>query len=220
MAGSLDYVNFPLSNPTCLESDAWKKDNSTFFSEGYIGRFRLLSNVCVAYPHINLHNFANKYTKSKEFNSFKDLLPRMHFSKDVKGPLVRGTTLMGVHWPADQVGHQQECVFPMIQLKLDNIVDHLMYTGTSHLTPFIKGVLSSLNMSIRHETRALCFEKIAFCSSPGSGWHSIRESKLDPRKSGQHVIPTYAWAQFFKDKMYHYCNIRLSASKTLQEALY
>jgi len=124
-------------------------------------------------------------------------------------------SLVGQQWPS-HVGHQQECVFPMLQLLQSGNAQRMFYlvAGVKDkdlFTPFIIGLLNATGHALPHKRvssgASMCFENVAFCFSPSSRWISMRESKLVPQHSGQLVAPTRSQAHRFAKRVWEHCNV-------------
>lgn len=143
---------------------------------------------------------------------------------------VSGVSVVGQAWPSMHAGHQQECAFPMLQLLGKHFADRMMHlVANKHrpgrrsqrrsdflMTPFVTGLTRALGLElpiVDVSNSTYCFDEVAICTGPfakqpqGSGWHSMRHSRLVPQASGQLVVPTRDQANAYTRAARRYCNL-------------
>lgn len=203
-----DWYNFSVPVALgCNVEDRWTSSQTSFYSPVYPVQFRIRHNACVRTAH-NVSNGLEWAFGSRSFSS-----PMRFGSSNLTTIAHGGVTVLGEGWP-NHVGHQQECVFPMLQLVGARLVNRIVYLDTPHsrfsFTPFVSGLLKAVGTSIQTieiEPKTMhCFDTVAFCHSPKSPWHSIRQSRLVPQASGQLVVPTLRDATNMRERVHGYCN--------------
>ena len=226
----LDFLNFsvPAVRPACPKEDRWRSSPTAFFSPVYPSRMGIArhSCVCLARGHLvwslgdsgNFSNYMGPEGNVREMRPSKTD-PRMPKASRLancdnisKRHVHTGVTLLGQGWPY-HVGHEQECVFPMLGLVQAGLADRMMYVTHQNMrkhTPFSLGLLAVMGLSFPtlnvEAGEAHCFDTVGYCRAPYSGWHSIRQSRLVPQASGQLVVPTRSEAKAIARRVQEYCN--------------
>ena len=202
-----DTMNFSYREYDC-NAGPWTRRESVLFSTGYVGQFHIFKNACLQ-GRLFDQSLESLSQARTDIGLVRELRPRVQFTSNFSGSMSRvpGLSILGFDWP-DHVGHQQECAFPMILLQKQRLVDHVFLNRKS-ITPFAKGIFEAAGSSLGFFPPAACaLTRSPSVHPPLQGWHTIRQSQLDPKKSGQHVIPTADDARSLRHEVFARCGIQ------------
>ena len=134
----------------CVGELDWRRSPTAFYSPAYPARLGVAHNACVCSRNGQLV-WSEDVTAALGAGCRPRLVGECKVVRTTR--VMAGMSLVGQAWPAAHVGHQQECVFPMMRLVDIGLAERMLYVRPEGRrwvgegpdgVPFVRGLLAAM----------------------------------------------------------------------------